>query len=51
MRVGKAGKEPSQDSFPWYAETETRFVRLLWDMHPSEYRCASVLAMCSGLRA
>jgi hypothetical protein len=35
--TGTAGETPAQDQFPWFRDTEC-FVRLLWDLTPSDWR-------------
>lgn len=36
--TGTAGNDPSQDSFPWFASNTEVYIRLLWDLLPSDWR-------------
>jgi hypothetical protein len=38
FRSGVAGESPDKDSFPWYKGDVECYVRLLWDLMPSDWR-------------
>lgn len=38
IRTGTAGETPDKDEFPWYKGDIECYVRLLWDLMPSDWR-------------
>lgn len=39
--TGTAGNKPSEDVFPWFANSPEIYIRLLWDLLPSDWRIVS----------
>ena len=39
--TGTSGNKPSEDSFPWFGSNPDIFIRLLWDLLPSDWRIVS----------
>jgi hypothetical protein len=36
--TGTSGNKPSEDSFPWFQNNPDMYIRLLWDLLPSDWR-------------
>lgn len=41
VKTGQAGKTPAEDSFSWFSSSHLVYLRILWDLNPSDYRLVS----------
>lgn len=45
-KTGTAGISADEDSFPWLQHSPMSFIRILWDLSPSDYRYGEPLTHC-----